>query len=158
MSYNNFIHSITNQLPIALPMAQWENNLNSKLYELLNAKKVEFKTLTPGKIVESAGVYLITDSRNPENEIPYYVGRTKNLKRRIYTNHLMGPLTNARLKNYLVLDPVLNDIIDSHTAKLFLRENCSVRWIIEEDFKQRGYYEGYFTGILKPQFGIYEEH
>lgn len=87
-----------NELPISLPLEHWKNELRSKLYELLTADKVEFKTLTPSKIIKAGGVYIITDSRNPENEIPYYIGRTKNLRQRIYTNHLMGSLTNARLK------------------------------------------------------------
>lgn len=158
MTYKNFLDSITNKLPFAIPLEQWESDLNSKLYELLTAEKVDFKTLKPSYIVETGGVYIITDSRNPLNEIPYYIGRTKNLRQRIYRNHLMGDLSNARLKKYLVNDPVLKEITDKHSAKLFIKENCSVRWITEEDFKQRGYFEGYFTGMLKPQFGVYEEH
>lgn len=158
MIHNNFLSSITNKLPIAIPLEHWESDLNSKLYDLLSAEKVEFKTLKPRHIIETGGVYIITDSRNPLNVIPYYIGRIKNLRQRIYTNHLMGGLGNARLKKYLVNDPVLRDVTDKHTAKSFIRENCSVRWITEEDFKQRGYFEGYFTEILKPQFGVYEEH
>ncbi|HRP36745.1 MAG TPA: GIY-YIG nuclease family protein [Candidatus Dojkabacteria bacterium] len=158
MTYKKFLGSITNKLPFAIPLEHWESELNSKLYQLLTAEKIEFSNLTPSKIVESGGVYIITDSRNPLNEIPFYIGRTKNLRQRIYTNHLMGGLGNARLKKYLVNDPVLINITDKYTAKSFIRENCSVRWITEEDFKQRGYFEGYFTGMLKPQFGVYEEH
>lgn len=158
MNYNNFLHSITNKLPIAIPLEHWESDLNSKLYELLMAEKIEFKTLKPRNIIDDGGVYIITDSRNPANEIPFYIGRTKNLRQRIYGNHLMGDLSNARLKKYLVNDPVFKEIIDKHSAKQFIRKNCAVRWITEDDFKLRGYFEGYFTGILKPQYGVYEEH
>lgn len=149
---------ILNPLTVSVPHSQWQNDLKSKLNELLIADRLEFKTLIPRKITQEGGVYIITDSRNPGNEIPYYIGRTKNLRRRIYTNHLMGPLTNARLKKYLVNDPVQERILDKNSAKEFIRENCSVRWIVEQDYKFRGYYEGYFTGVLKPQYGVYEEH
>lgn len=121
MTYNNFLHSITNKLPFAIPLEHWESDLNSKLYELLTAEKVEFKSLKPSHIIEQGGVYIITDSRNPLNEIPYYIGRTKKFRRRIYTNHLMGPLTNARLKKYLVNDPVQERILDKNSAKEFIR-------------------------------------
>ena len=72
--------------------------LKDKFNSLINASPVSFAYLTPSKVPESAGVYVITALLSGA-EHPYYVGRTKNLRQRLYNNHLMGPLSNARLKS-----------------------------------------------------------
>jgi hypothetical protein len=113
-----------------------------------------FADLVPSKLPVAGGVYLIT-ARLDGLEEPYYVGRSKNLQRRIYTNHLMGPLANARLKKYLINTGECTDLL---TAKQFIRDCCFVRWLEESDIRKRGAIEGYVTGLLFPKYGIYEEH
>ena len=76
-------------------------------------------------------------------------------KERIYKNHLMGPLANARLKRYLIGSGECTDIRD---AKEFIRGRCYARWIEESNIRNRGAIEGYTTGLLFPKYGIYEEH
>ena len=61
----------------------------------LDGKKYTFNGLVPSDLGEIAAVYAIFDK---ENGSCLYVGRTKNLRQRIYSNHLMGPKSNARLK------------------------------------------------------------
>lgn len=64
--------------------------------QLLNSKKFYFKELKPSDLLEGLPVvYAIFDKETGEN---LYVGRTVNLRRRLYTNHLMGPGSVARLK------------------------------------------------------------
>lgn len=83
--------------------------------KLLNAEPVYFKDLKPSDIPENiSGVYAIFDSSS--NEV-LYVGRTKNLRQRLYNNHLHGPKTNARLKKYLVEDKLQKDIMDMNDGK-----------------------------------------
>lgn len=149
---------ILNKYSIAIPMESWQQNLWQKVQEIVSADGLDFLNLKKKDLPQYGGVYLITDTRNFQNEIPYYIGRSKNLGQRIYTNHLMGGLSNARLKKYLIKDPSHDWITDKDSAKEFIRQNCKVRWILEGDYKMRGYFEGYLTGLLKPQFGIYEEH
>jgi hypothetical protein len=43
----------------------------------------------------------------------------RKLKERIYTNHLIGPLSNARLKKYLLEG---KEVINSDEAKKYKRE------------------------------------
>ena len=62
-----------------------------------------------------------------------YVGRTKNIRRRLYTNHLMGPKTNARLKNYLTEDPNRPDIPNMEAAKSYLIDNCFFKYKMPMD-------------------------
>lgn len=133
---------------------QWYNFLNDALEKLSCNVAHEYAILTPSSIPDIPGVYVISVGKN-ETEEPYYIGRTKNLRQRLYNNHLMGPLTNARLKKYLVNS---GECKNKDEAKNFIRKNCHVRWMIENDVKKRGAVEGYVTGMLFPKYGIYEEH
>jgi len=128
--------------------------LEERLSALLCATSLAFVDMTPSKIPEVPGVYLIT-AKVTGLELPYYVGRTKNLRQRLYNNHLMGPLSNARLKNCLISAGECKDII---AAKEFVKICCSARWIEQGNFRERGAIEGYATGLLFPKHGICEEH
>lgn len=133
---------------------QWVRFVQGAYKQLLATEPVPFASLVPSQIPKEAGVYLIT-SRKSGTEEPYYVGRSKNLRQRLYRNHLMGHLTNARLKKYLISSGECADLI---TAKQFIRSHCVARWIQEKDIRKRGAIEGYVTGMLFPKHGIYEEH
>jgi hypothetical protein len=132
----------------------WLLYLQTNFESLLKNEAIPFNELTPSMVPDAGGVYLITAKINGREE-PYYVGRSKRLRRRIYTNHLMGPITNARLKRYLISSGECKDVEE---AKDFIKQYCSVRWIEEENTRKRGAIEGYITGLLYPKHGIYEEH
>ena len=134
--------------------AGWLEYLETSFGSLINRKAIRFNDLKPLMIPEVGGVYLIT-AKFGRKEEPYYIGRSQKLRRRLYTNHLMGPVTNARLKRYLISSGECKDVIE---AKGFIKKYCSVRWIEEPDIRNRGALEGYFTGLLFPKHGIYEEH
>lgn len=99
-----------------------------------------------------SGVYAIFDSKEV-----LYVGRTKNLRRRLYTNHLHGPKSNARLKKYLVEDESEEEIMNMDDAKQYLKDNCYVKYIVEDDTIQRGKIEGLLSYLLDVRY-IHEEH
>jgi hypothetical protein len=67
----------------------------------------------------------------------------------------MGPLTNARLKKYLIN---FGECASLPEAKEFIKAYCWARWIEEPDIRTRGAIEGYITGMLFPKYVIYEEH
>ena len=133
----------------------WLHYLASSLKQLTEGESLLFSDMTPSKIPKKSGVYLISVNSNEGTEVPYYIGRSKNLRQRLYNNHLMGPLTNARLKKYLINSKECRDI---KAAKQFIRERCMVRWLFESDTRKRGAIEGYVTGVMFPKYGIYEEH
>ena len=139
---------------IKKPSATWLNLLKDSYQRLIKSKPIRFNAITPSQIPEVGGVYLIT-AKKSSKESAYYIGRTKNLRQRIYKNHLMGPVTNARLKRYLIAAKVCRNVKD---AKEFIKTYCLVRWIEEADIRKRGAIEGYATGLLFPKYGIYEEH
>jgi hypothetical protein len=128
--------------------------LNQRFKDLAAARPLRFAQLIPSRVPMLPGVYVITAKRG-RLELPYYVGRSKNLRQRLYNNHLMGPASNARLKKHLCDG---RECLDIASAKAFLSRRCSVRWIIQEGHRERGAVEGYVTGMLFPKYGIYEEH
>ncbi len=128
--------------------------LTARLEELLCAEPKPFAEIRRSMLPERPGVYVITARLNGL-EHAYYVGRTKNLRNRLYRQHLMGPLANARLKKYLI---ACGECAGLPEAKQFIREVCSVRWIEQEGFRERSAIEGYATAMLFPKHGINEEH
>lgn len=114
-----------------------------------------FEELKPSTLEEGLpGVYVISHRETGE---VLYVGRTKNLRRRLYTNHLMGPPANARLKKYLVEDENEPGIRNMEEAKQYLRENCQFQYMTESDTRRRGQLEGLFSYLLNVRY-IHEEH
>ena len=127
----------------------------SKLLErLFDCKIITFKQLVPSVLPEKAGVYAIFDA---SDDLCLYVGRTKNLRNRLYTNHLMGSITNARLKKYLIEDSTLPEIDDQTKAKQYIRERCYFRFIEVSDTTERGQIEGLLSYLLNVRY-IHEEH
>jgi len=136
---------------------EWRDYLNNSLNKILSMEKIPYTNITPSVIPEQKGIYIISELIN-DVEVVLYIGRTKNLRNRIYRNHLMGPVTNARLKKYIIEDSSHLCYQNLEFAKIYIKENCYVRWFFEEDFRKRGALEGYFTAILYPKYGIAEEH
>jgi hypothetical protein len=136
---------------------EWTEYLENSIKDLLEMTPLAYKIITPSRLPQYAGVYLISET-SKEKEMALYVGRTKNLQSRIYTNHLMGSISNARLKKYLIADNKHKCFNDIQKAKEYIRENCFVRWILESDIRKRGALEGYFTALFFPKYGISEEH
>lgn len=101
-----------------------------------------------------AVVYVIFNKDSAE---ALYVGRTKNLRRRMYTNHLMGPATNARLKKYLVEDECQLEVTNMQEAKRFLKDHCYFQFVVEPNTQMRGQIEGVLGYLLNVRY-IHEEH
>lgn len=121
---------------------------------MLDSPQYLFCDLTPSKLDSIPGVYAIFDRTTGAT---LYVGRTKNIRRRLYTNHLMGPKTNARLKKYLMEDPNRPEIPNMETAKHYLMDNCFFQYIRVDDMVMRGQVEGLLSYLLDVTY-IHEEH
>ena len=122
---------------------------------MLESEKHSFSNLKPSDLPDGlAVVYAIFDKDSGET---LYVGRTKNLRQRLYYNHLMGPITNARLKKYLVEDDSIPSITTVAEAKQYLRDHCYFQYIEEPDVIKRGQIEGLLGYLLNVRY-IHEEH
>ncbi len=130
------------------------NSAQELVEQLLNSQQFSFSGLTPSTLRTTPGVYVIFDRTNGT---ALYVGRTKNIRRRLYTNHLMGPKTNARLKKYLVEDENRSDIPDMNAAKKYLISNCYFQYITVNETVLRGQIEGLLSYLLDVTY-IHEEH
>lgn len=122
---------------------------------LLNSKKYYFEKLKPSDLEDKLRVvYAIFDKTDGSC---LYVGRTINLRRRLYTNHLMGPESNARLKKYLINDEERKDINTPNEAKNYLTDRCYFQYLPIRDKVQRGQTEGLLGYLLNVRY-IHEEH
>lgn len=127
-----------------------------KVYNDIFGNKIySFLTIVRSELPESAGVYVIWIK---DTEEVLYVGRTRNLKQRLYTNHLMGNKSSARLKKYLVEDTINHPEIDDYTkAKEYIKQNCNFQFILCDDNNERGHIEG-LLGYLTQARYIESEH
>lgn len=132
----------------------WDEFLRVSLERLLSQAPLRFSQMTPSILPETAGIYLITKVEN-NVEIPYYIGRTRNMQKRLYSDHLMGGLSSAPLKKYLIDNHVCSTIEE---AKEFIQKHCMARWIEEPNYRRRGAIEGFCTASLFPVYGIDKEH
>ena len=123
--------------------------------KLLDSKKYPFDGLKPSDLGERLHVvYAIFDKADG---VCLYVGRTKNLRQRLYTNHLMGPKSTARLKKYLTEDETRTDIPTMKAAKQFLKDRCYFQYLPIQEMSERGQIEGLLSYMLNVQY-IHEEH
>ena len=123
--------------------------------QMQSSKKFFFSELKPSDLREDlCVVYAITNFRT--NEV-LYVGKTTKLRRRLYTNHLMGNLATARLKKYLIDDPEKKDVSNLDSAKQYIKNNCYFQYIEESDMRKRGQLEGLFSYLLNVRY-VDKEH
>lgn len=136
---------------VVLPGEDWRAFLTDAFETLVNTPGLRFADMTPKQVSKEAGIYLITAQENDE-ETPYYVGQSGCLAERLYRNHLMGqPDSNARLKRYLIHHGQCGD---ADSAKQFLLDYCTARWIVEPAGRRRTALEGYVSGTLFPKYGL----
>ncbi len=119
---------------------------------LLDSRQISFQELVPSMLENKPGVYAIFDRTDGST---LYVGRTKKLRRRLYTNHLMGPKANARLKKYL--SERRDDIPDMEAAKRYLIDNCYFQYLYVDGTEERARVEGLLSYMLDVVY-IHEEH
>ena len=122
--------------------------------QLLQSKMYSFQGLKPSMLESVPGVYAIYDRDTGKT---LYVGRTVNIRRRLYTNHLMGSEANARLKKYLWKDKQRPEITTMDEAKKYLQERCDFQYIRVDDMTTRGQVEGLLSYLLDVTY-IHEEH
>lgn len=119
--------------------------------DIISSEKYYFEDLVPSKLEEDlAVVYGIVDKNTLET---LYVGRTKKLRRRLYTNHLQGNKSTARLKKYIVEDEINYPNINTYDdAKQWIKNNCYFQYINIEDSRERGHVEGLLGLLLDSRY------
>lgn len=148
------------------------NEMTNIISHIWSQPMYVFEDLLPSKLEKSGAVYIIGMRSNDDI---LYVGRTKDLRRRLYTNHLMGNESTARLKKYLTKDELLRqfvndmnvvypDIYDPEQkkeaymyAKNFIRQQCYFKFLKLDESRIRGLIEAGLAYALNTRF-VKEEH
>jgi len=120
----------------------------------LSGNKYFFSDAKPSDIPDGLpGVYAIFNSSET-----LYVGRTKNMRKRLFDGHLKGPLTSARLKKYLIEDNNnFASILTPSDAKAYIKKNCYVQFVSIATVIERGRIEGLLSFALNVKY-MHEEH
>ena len=141
-----------------MPKSDYKKNLTvigERAKQILSADPLWFRDLKPSQIEKwKKGVYIIVEGATGE---VLYVGRSIDLQRRIYTNHLHGNKSTARLKKYLMEDPKKPSIKGMPEAKAWMKDKCYVQYIEVEDDRERGRVEGGLLAALSARY-VEREH
>ncbi len=127
--------------------------LSEALRELCDKRSLPFRDMLPNELPERPGVYLITKVED-EFEIPYWIGRADNIKRRVFTGLLMGGYANLSFKKQLEEKEICADIEE---AKKFIRKNCALRWLRIQDARFRDIMACFASAVLNPKLGMPKE-
>jgi len=119
--------------------------------QLLSAPKFPFDDSLRSQLPDKPGLYAISVKNAPTGEF-LRAGRTKSaaggLRQRIYQNHLMGD-QSGNLRAQLVKDKRCSD---NQQAKIWIRENCLVHFVIIEDDQVRRWAEYLMLSLLRPNY------
>ena len=122
--------------------------LDSLTQRLAAAPWIQFGGDMRGRLPMEGGIYRICDhSVKLPQEV--YVGSSRNLRRRIYTNHFMGPAANSTLVRKIINDGLYHNAVEVH---LFLGTSCAVQFLVIADERLRCFTEHYAVAILQPLY------
>lgn len=118
------------------------------LLSLLSGRQIPFDENLRSNLSTSAGVYRIFEvGANWRQSV--YVGKSTNIKTRIYGDHFIGNPRASTLKRKLIDQ---GRFADEKEVKEYLRRECLVQWIEVEDDLNRTWLEHFAAAILRPGF------
>ena len=124
---------------------------NQLLHDFKASEKHFFQELKPAMLEEDLAVVYAIFNKNTDEA--FYVGRTKKLRQRLYTNHLQGNKSTARLKKYIVEDNETFQHISTYSqAKEWIRDNCYFKYLPVNESKKRGHIEGLIGYLLDSKY------
>jgi len=131
-------------------LEQRVHELKALLHRLLTAPAFRFDESLRSNLPEKPGLYVINTVASGSDEI-LRAGRTKGmggLRQRVYQNHLMGN-QSGNLRAQLVRSGRCRDMEE---AKAWIRENCSVRFLILENERTLAWTEHFMLAVLRPTY------
>jgi excinuclease UvrABC nuclease subunit len=114
-----------------------------KVRALLASSSFRFEDNVPNK----AGVYAVFNERN---EV-IYIGRTRNLRRRLLGNHRSGNIRGSQFRRALMQNYGLKD---ENEISNHIRQKCTFKFMEIEDPVERVRLEHFATAILAPTLNI----
>jgi hypothetical protein len=117
-----------------------------KVKELLNSKSLSFKNVASSEVPDRPGVYAIFDERGRV----IYVGRTRNLRRRLLRDHRRGNVRGSQFRKALMQNYGLTDEeqINSHV------DQFTFKFKEVYDPEERIRLEHLATAVLAPKLNM----
>lgn len=117
------------------------------LLNLLSSIQLPLNDNLRSSLPEKGGVYRIFEKESTWSQ-SIYIGKTENLRNRIYHDHFMGNRI-AGVKGKLIKSGQFND---EESVKEYFKEKCLVQFVIINDESLRALFEHFAISILRPQF------
>ena len=119
-----------------------------KMKELLERPKLSFSEASSTDVLQKPGVYVIYDKRL---EKIIYVGRTRNLRRRLLGNHKRGNIRGSQFRKALG-----NNFGLKSEAEIteYILKNCNFRFMVMESFEETIRLEHFSTAVLAPLLNV----
>jgi len=112
--------------------------------ELMMKERYDFAYDSSSEIPNEAGVYAIYDKKL---DAPIYIGRTRNLKRRLLRDHKSGNIRGSQFRKAL---GQTFDFKSEAEITCHILDNCSFAFIVVKDFEEMVRLEHFATAVLAP--------
>lgn len=116
-----------------------------RLNRLLSKTNHSFEELPSTSVLSrSLGVYVIFDKRSKE---VIYAGRSKNLRRRLLSDHRRGNIDGSQFRKALGLSIGTGN---EEEISEYIQKNCSYRFLKLNNFEDTVRLEHFITAIIGP--------
>jgi hypothetical protein len=112
------------------------NDYSNMLQTLMSNSRLTFDDSLHGSLPQEGGVYRIFEKEVTRSSV--YVGKTGNLRARVYQDHFMGNRESSILKKRLI---ATGRFANENAVKEYLHSNCLVQFIVVTDEKVRTFFE-----------------
>jgi excinuclease UvrABC nuclease subunit len=123
-----------------------------KLKEVLAQPPKNFADDTLDDVPKKPGVYVIHDKKS---EQIIYAGRTKNLRRRLLSDHRRGNIEGSQFRK--ALGQSLGTSNEKEIRK-YIEENCSFRFLVIQNFEETVRLEHFVTAVIAPTLNVKLKH
>ena len=117
-----------------------------KLEQLLSSDSFGFGD-EKVEVKKEPGIYLISDK---DGRI-VYVGRTKNLQRRLLSNHRSGNIRGSQFRKALMK---YRGLRPEYEITRYIKKNCEFKFKVVEDPEERIRLEHFATAIVGPELNV----
>lgn len=118
------------------------------LKRLVSSRQHPFDDSLHGTLSTESGVYRVLE-KDSDWQSSVYVGKTSNLRRRIYTNHLMGNRRASTLRRKLINSGKCGN---EEAIRRYLKSECLVQFVTITDDADRTSFEHFAVSILRPTY------
>jgi len=116
--------------------------------KLLAEPSYNFAEVSARTVPEEPGVYII---HNKRVKAVIYAGRTKNLRRRLLSNHKRGNVKGSQFRRALKQNFALKS---ENEITNYILENCSFQFLAIDEFEEMVRLEHFITAVLAPILNI----